>query len=82
MSCPPFQIRINGDANEAFRKASQKANSEGAVLQGDTKSGSFIGFGVQGTYKVEGQIVTIYVTKKPIYLTCGMIKSELEKFFE
>jgi hypothetical protein len=81
MVCPPIQFQIFEDVNVVFRRAIQIAQEQGITLQGDTKKGTFVGRGVLGTYTVSGNIITVNITSKPIYLTCRMIENELSKFF-
>jgi hypothetical protein len=76
-----FTFQINGDINEAVKKASAEAESNGVAFYGDPDAGSFNGKGVTGTYRTEGNTVEVTITDKPFLAPMSMIESKIKEFF-
>ena len=79
--CPPFTITVREDLNTALARVKQKAAEKGITFIGDTQRGSFSG-DVSGTYSVSGNQVTVKISSRPFIYPCGVIESELRKYFE
>jgi|GEM_PF-1901729 len=78
-SCPPFSVEFVGDAKELFMMLVELAEENGATLNGDETGGSFSGslgpITIRGEYSVTGQVVTVTITRKPLFFpTCDMIE--------
>lgn len=76
-----FNLPFSGDAVSLLRRAKQEIERAGGTLVGDDLQGTFqaktpIG-AIRGNYQVEGQQITLAITKKPLLLTCRRIESEL-----
>ena len=59
---------------------------QGGTLTGDTKTGKFslplpVGK-VEGSYTITGQMINIFITKKPIFVPESVIKSKLQEFLK
>ena len=62
--------------------AKEAAKEHGIEFKGNAKSGTVSGKGVKGWYKVSGKNpskITIKVTDKPWYASCGMVKGKMDK---
>ncbi|MCW3112011.1 MAG: hypothetical protein JWR18_407 [Segetibacter sp.] len=76
-----FNISFSGDAESLLRRAKQEIESAGGSLVGNASQGEFqaktpIG-SVRGSYQVEGQQISLAITKKPMLLSCRKIEKEL-----
>jgi hypothetical protein len=76
-----FTRQFQGAPQDLISRAKQTATRYNSSFSGDEKSGSFAGYGVEGNYLIEGQTVTIMVTKKPFFATNQIVQSALDQFF-
>ena len=77
-----FIIEFEGDATELFDSVHDALTKAGGVMTGNIAGGIFNGKGVEATYSVAGQIITIEIHKKPWYATMGMVESRIRILFE
>jgi len=85
MSCK-FTVTFNGDINTVFNMAKAEAAKLKGSLEGTPENGRFhinasIGEFI-GTYFVDGTRVTFELSKKPMFIPCGLIQSQLENQIE
>lgn len=85
MSCK-FSVIFKGDLNTVFTLAKSEAAKIKGDLEGNTQGGRFhvhspVGE-FEGTYAVVGTEITFDLSKKPFFVPCSMIQSELEKKIE
>jgi len=75
-----FTITFTGTADDFIARVKAKVETNGGTFdQGAaTFSVPVPGGTVAGNYSVAGQDMTINITKKPIFLTCGMIQNYVE----
>jgi len=78
-----FEFKIEADPAEAIKKVKSKIEQEGGTLSGDENEGKFslptpVGE-IEGSYQVTSDELKIDITKKPAFLPCSMLESELKK---
>ena len=76
-----FTLSFSADANSLVNRASGEIARSGGVFQGDSSQGNFraktpIG-SIEGAYVIEGQNISLTITKKPLLLSCKRIEKEL-----
>jgi hypothetical protein len=76
MSCTCNQT-FTGSAADLYNEIATKIQQNHGTITGDASSGTFsvptpLG-GVEGSYTITGQQITIQITKKPLVLGCGTI---------
>ncbi|MDJ0521204.1 MAG: hypothetical protein QNJ90_03940 [Planctomycetota bacterium] len=69
------------DHEDGLVEAKEKASGVGITLDGDTDKGTFSGTAA-GTYRREGDRLHFQITKKPFFISWGMIESQLRKVFD
>lgn len=79
--CPPIRVKVVSSVEELITQVREKALQEGIDFEGDGRSGRFNG-PVSGTYVMEGNEVVISVAKKPFFISCEWIRSQIESFFD
>lgn len=78
-----FTITFTGNATDIVAKTRDSITKAGGKFEGDATSGTVfmstpIG-AVEGNYTITGQDLSIEITKKPAFVSCGLIESELKK---
>ncbi len=76
-----FQITLSTTPDVVIAKAKQTIEKNGVAFSGDVHSGSFSGNGIKGQYIVEGQILTITITEKPVAIPWMVVESIIRGFF-
>ena len=76
-----FSMNTNKDPETLVQEARTVAEENNATLSGDANSGTFSGRGVEGSYEVEGNTVTITITDKPMLATWSKVESKVKEFF-
>jgi hypothetical protein len=76
-----FNISFSTDAESLTSRAKQEIARAGGALTGDSTQGNFslntpIG-SIEGNYLIDGQVISISITKKPFLLSCQRIEKEL-----
>lgn len=79
--CKTFTVTIPPDDKEFLENARLSAEGMGATLDGDMTRGTFSGRGVEGNYAVEGDRVTVTITKKPALAPWPIIETIVKDFF-
>ena len=83
MSNCRFSIIFTGDALATLNKTKEGITKAGGKFEGDTTSGSVVMpspvGAIEGTYTIQGQTLDIEITKKPVFVPCDLIESELKK---
>ena len=82
-SCKPFKLKFSGSAEDLFAKLTKLVHDNGGTITGTPVAGSVsittpLG-GIDATYQVKGQTVTIHVTKRPFFLGCSDIQKFIKK---
>lgn len=76
-----FTFPLTTTADDMLAQASKAAHDVGAVFQGDAAAGTFEAGGVEGTYKVIGNEVSITIADKPFFVPWSMVEEKLKEFF-
>ena len=79
--CRTFTVTIPPEDDDFLENTRRAAEGMGATLDGDEKSGTFAGRGVEGRYSVEGDQVTVTITKKPALAPWPIIEKIVKDFF-
>ena len=86
-----FEYRLRGDPTLKLAGIKQKASQKFVHFVGDLKKGTFSGglklpllgdMTVRGSYKIEGDKITVTVAKKPSSYTWDQVDSMLRGFIE
>jgi len=76
-----FQVPLKGDADALASRAEELARQAGAEFTGDGKAGRFAGGGVEGQYEVEGESITVTISKKPLVAPWSLVEEKVRSFF-
>jgi hypothetical protein len=81
MSNCKFTIPFSGSATEIVEKAKSTVQSQGGTFEGNEQNGSFkislMSNTVSGFYEVEGNLLTMTITEKPMFVPCAAIEGYL-----
>jgi len=85
--CSSFRVQIDGKIKTVLGKVRSQIQNAGGKFDGDTRSGTFSGdvsmMGTfQGEYEVDGDTVTITITKKPFTMPCHSIQLKIREYFK
>ena len=75
-------IRVDkpDDLQALFERATSDADKNGIAWTGDIKSGHGSGRGFEGTYTVDADGITIYVSKKPPFITKARVEMAVKTY--
>jgi hypothetical protein len=76
-----FNITLKGAPDEIVAHALEMAHKHGIEFVGDEQAGRFTGHGVEGSYRISGEILSVRIAKKPFILPWSLIESRLRDFF-
>lgn len=76
-----FEIKLQRPASDIIADAKSTAQRKGVKFEGDTEKGAFSGLGIDGSYSITGDILSVEVSKKPMLLTWDMIESAVRGYF-
>lgn len=79
MACE-ISIPVAASATELFAKVKDAIEKNGGTINGDEFSGSFqikIMGTIAGSYSTNGNMMSIIVENKPLFISCGQIESFL-----
>lgn len=79
-SCPPFSVNFSGTSQDLLAKVTLLITSHGGQISGSSTGGVFsvpvpVFGSVEGSYQIQGQVLTITITKRSFFLACGTIES-------
>jgi len=84
-SCDPFDVPAPADLSAAIARVQALIVGEGGSFTGDVKAGRFAGptpvGRVEGRYTVQGAVIRITITSKPMVAPCGVIESKVRRYF-
>jgi hypothetical protein len=80
-----FSVPFNMTPAEVTAKAKTAISNAGGQFVGNEQSGAFqlstpMG-AIRGSYMIEGSLLHVAIDSKPFLLGCGMIESQLKRFF-
>ena len=76
-----FSIKLNLHPHEVFAKSKANADNNGVTLKGDHQIGQFSGKGIEGTYELNGDILTITIVEKPFFYSWSLIETKVRELF-
>ena len=79
-----FNVNFDSTAANLISKIESQLRMKEGSLEGDDSEGEFEianPVTIKGKYKVEGQKIEIEITKKPIFVTSGMVEDAVSKEF-
>jgi len=86
-----FQYRLRGNPSQKLALVKQRAAQKLVHFAGNLEKGAFAGglslpligdMTVRGSYKIEGDMITVIVSKKPASYTWSQVDSMLRGFIE
>ena len=84
-SCDPFDIPVPGELPAALARVRASIVAEGGMFSGDETVGRFAGSTpvgtIEGTYAVNGNVVRVTITSKPMLAPCAAIEARIRKYF-
>lgn len=81
MSLRTFSVVTAGRPEHLIDKAKKLALEHGALLVGNSSSGSVSTGDVNGEYNVHGNTVCVTITKKPFYVPWATVEKRVKDFF-
>lgn len=77
-----FTCDLMGDPEGKISVLKRKAGQKGIQFTGDTSSGEFSGFGLNGNYAVSGTQVVVTISSLPPFYTHEKAEAEIRGFLE
>lgn len=76
-----FEIKLNRDPDEFIAKARAMAQSHGVLFEGNGQTGHFAGHGIEGSYLILEDTLSIQISKKPFIMPWSLIETTVRKYF-
>ncbi len=76
-----FEVKLHSDPDAVIEKARLAAREHGVDFKGDGQTGHFTGHGIEGSYLIFEDILSIQIAKKPFIMPWSLIESSLRKYF-
>lgn len=76
-----FEVTLTHDPDEVIAKARLLARENGVDFDGNGQTGRFIGHGIEGSYLIFEDTLSVKISKKPFIMPWSLIESSLRKFF-
>lgn len=76
-----FEIKLNRDPDTFIAEARAMAQKHGVHFEGNGQTGRFAGHGIEGSYLILEDTLSIQISKKPFILPWHMIESTVRKYF-
>jgi hypothetical protein len=76
-----FEVKLNRAAEEIIGKAHVAAQHYGIDFAGDGQNGRFAGHGIEGSYTIDGEVLSLQIKRKPMLIPWSMIETKLLAFF-
>jgi hypothetical protein len=84
-SCDPFDIPVPADLPGVLARVESLIVGEGGQFTGDATAGRFAGTSpigaIEGRYTVQGPVIRVTITSKPMLAPCGTIEARIRKYF-
>ena len=84
-SCDPFDIPVPADLPGVLARVQSLIVREGGQFAGDATGGRFSGATpvgpIEGRYAIQGNVIRVTITSKPLLAPCGAIESRIRKYF-
>ena len=76
-----FEFKLHSDPDDVIAKARLAARDNGVNFEGDGQTGHFAGHGIEGSYLILEDTLSLKILKKPFIMPWSLIESSLRKFF-
>jgi hypothetical protein len=76
-----FEFKLQRAAEEIIAEAQAAARDKGVKFDGDSQRGQFSGHGIEGSYWIVDDILSIHVSRKPLMIPWAMIESAIRSYF-
>ena len=76
-----FEVKLTSSPEALVEKAKKAAAENNAAFSGDTQAGSFSGGGVEGSSRINGDVIAVTISKKPFYAPWSVVESYVREFF-
>jgi hypothetical protein len=76
-----FEIKLNRNPDDIIAQARDAARSNGIHFVGDGQMGRFSGHGIEGSYLILDDILSVQISKKPFIMPWSLIESTLRNYF-
>jgi hypothetical protein len=76
-----IEVKLNQPAEQLIARAQAGAEKNGVAFAGDASTGNFSGKGIEGSYLIEGEMLKIDISKKPMVMPWALIETSVKKFF-
>ena len=76
-----FEFKLQGAAEEIIAEAKSAAADKGVKLEGDAQKGQFAGHGIEGSYWIVDDMLSIQVSHKPMMIPWALIESAVRNYF-
>lgn len=76
-----FEVKLHSDPDDVIAKARVAARDNGVNFEGDGQTGHFKGHGIEGSYLIFEDTLSIQIQKKPFIMPWTLIESSLRKYF-
>jgi hypothetical protein len=63
-----------------FERAKSDADKHDISYEGDNTKGHASGKGFEGSYTIDADFITIWVNKKPVFVSKAKIETEIKKY--
>lgn len=76
-----FEVKLNRDPDEIIAQAREAAHKNGIQFTGDGQTGHFVGHGIEGSYLILEDTLSIQISKKPFIMPWSLIETTVRKYF-
>ena len=76
-----FEVKLKSDPDEVIARARLAALDNGVRFEGDGQTGRFSGHGIEGSYLILEDTLSVKISKKPFIMPWGIIESTLRNYF-
>jgi hypothetical protein len=77
----PIQVKLTRPPDEIIAQAREAATSHGIRFAGDEQTGHFEGHGIEGSYWIMDEVLSIRILKKPFILPWSLIEMKVRDYF-
>ena len=76
-----FKFALKDDPEMLIKSAKELAPQNGIFFEGDARSGTFSGHGLNGNYSIENNTMILTISEKPLIIPWSLIEMKLKEFF-
>lgn len=76
-----IQLKLNSAPDEVVARAKTAASHHGVRFVGDEQTGHFEGHGIEGSYWIVEDMISIRILKKPFIIPWSLIEAKVRDYF-